>query len=67
MTHTQKRPALLAGGDRAGKILSAENIPSYKAPALAIQVLYVSRKFGLSPLRAGLVAELAFRTGGKTP
>ncbi len=60
-------PAPLAGGNRVGTHVQADWLNSAEDTSLArvCQSLLLIGRFGLTPSRARIVAELAFRRGGE--
>lgn len=67
MALNARDPAPLAGGNRVGTHVQAGWLNTAEDTSLVrlCQSLLLIRRFGLTPSRARIVAELAFRKGGE--
>ena len=66
MTQKRKSPGTLAGAAQGSGLFRSATIPlEFTSSPLALQAEFVSRRYGLLPSRAAIVACLAFGERGQ--
>ena len=65
MTITKRNPDAGGVGARKAVWLTTANSPENSPPPRVLQVRRLATQFGLTPLRASLIARLAFADGGR--